>query len=80
MEIPAELIISVSSVLANEHFERFCASLNVQLTPYDVLAIYLLFLLKSSPADEYVQSLPKKFDCPLTWRLENLRVRAAKKS
>ena len=73
MKIPMSIIISIDSV-TNLAFQRFCKSLEIQLTPYDVLAIYLLIMVKSCPNDVYIQSLPRKFDCPITWNLDDLRV------
>ena len=46
----------------------------MELTPYDVLSIYLLILVKISKNNVYLDSLPKKFDCPITWSADDLRV------
>ena len=74
LKIPADLVISVSSILEHKMFEEFCFDLKMELTPYDVLSIYLLVLSKISKNNPYVNSLQKSFDCPITWSLEELRV------
>ena len=73
MEIPSNLLISVSSCLSDIEFVRYCTQLKVNLTPYDVLALYLL--MRREKLAEYLVSLPTDFsECPLTWPLQDLQV------